>query len=207
MEKTKITKHIRDTFSSKHWFICFGTLLYFIRDHIFNITQDIDIAIIGEIGSLMKGIERSYGINKYISSDINNDILNFSYIYAGISIDVYQFIKKNGYYWHTYDHTISNTGGLRNEYLFKGIPCDRIDVDQKTIETIMCNPTYGRVIDRYGAWQHAPLNEPGQEMLLHLPYKYGTMIDDFYPDWIVRRNNFGTSKCTIQKVVNSCKNL
>lgn len=205
MEKTKIAKHLRDTYSSKHWFICFGTLLYFLREHILNITQDVDIAIIGEIGSLMKGLEHSCGIDKYISSDINNDILNFSYHFGGVSIDVYQFIKKNGYYWHTFNHTMSNTSGAQNEYLFKAIPCDRIDVEEKVIaDTII---KLGHIMNRFGAYQHSPLNESGQEMLLCLPYKYGTMVDDFYPDWIVRRDNSGTSKCTIQKVINSCKFL
>jgi hypothetical protein len=207
VEKTKIINHLRNQFGSKHWFICFGTLLYFVRDHIFNTSQDIDIAVIGEIGTIKKNIERTFGVGKFITSDLTGDVLNFSYRFDGVSIDVYQFIKKNGYYWHTYDHTMTNPKGAQTEYLFKGIPVDRIDVDYKIIDNIMCDLKFGRSISRYGTWEHWPLKEPGIENLLFLPYHYGSLLDDFYPDWITRRDNFGTSVCTVKKTIRSCKEL
>lgn len=207
MEKTKIISHIRSTFGNKHWFICFGTLLYFIRDHIFNIEQDIDIAVIGEIGTIKKTIERTFGIDKFIVSDITGDVLNFSYKYGGVSIDVYQFIKKNGYYWHTYDYRMVNPRGRLDEYLFKGIHEGCIDVNDKKIESTMCDLKYGRSITRHGTWEHSPIKEPGIEYLSCLPYKYGSVLDSFYPDWIVKRENFGTSECTVRKVVKSCRDL
>ena len=198
-----------DAFNIK-WFLCFGTLLSFVRDKKFNLNTDIDIGVVGPIDNLKRQISNQYQIQHYIKSDNTGKILNFTYIDTNNSstIDVFSWVEFKGMYWHTYDTMMEfPSNGILSKYVFKSMPKNVFDVDKKKIKSYQEKLAFGRAMTDHGTWKHVLHELPAEGIELSLPYNYGYFLDIAYPDWATTREQFGVSLGYSEMKVDSCKGL
>lgn len=210
-KKLKVALNISTLFDSSgvKWFLCFGTLLSFVRDKKFNIDQDVDIGVIGSGNYIASLVRTRHEINHVVRDDHTQEIVNFNYIDGNnVVIDVFVWRKWGGMCWHTYDTLMQNTkSGFLSEYVWKGIRSSVFETDPKVIEKRQQDLKYGRVMKSDGTWRHALPECPGEGVELCLPDNYGSFLDYAYPDWCTERKQFGVSECEAIKKVKTCKGL
>lgn len=168
------------------WFISFGTLLYFIRDKKLGrpFKQDIDISLFGDapIKSIVSYFSQ-YSMKPvtHMINDVTKEPLHVVFK-AHHSIDIFVWVKANGYYWHTYDPDMTKDK-IPKKYVWKGTPCELMD---------------GEV------WKYHWDERVGA---LNFPHLYGSLLDYWYPGWLVPDARFGQSKCEKIVTLKTCKNL
>lgn len=210
--KRRIALNIQTMFDSigVHWFICFGTLLSYVRDKKLNLDGDIDIGIIEDIEKVKKNIETHYTVSHIIKSDKTGKLLNFSFVepHTSITVDVFAWVNFKGMYWHTFDTLMEfPKDGIPSKYIFKSMPSDIFFTDKRTIAKKQNDLKYGRLLTDYGTWRHAVPEFPEDGIELCLPYNYGHFLDIAYPDWCTTRDQIGVSEGFSKLEVNTCKGL
>jgi len=196
------------------WFFCFGTLLEFVRSNkqTFCIDKDIDIGVIYgkcDAEQLIKAFRGSgYDVTQIINNDVTGKPLNihFSPPDETPTVDIYFWIKKDGFYWHTYD-VDNERKKIPSKYTFKGIKAEWIEVPKETIKRIHEKNPEGRLlINNFGVWTYDMFVDHGDTKFF-LPYSYGTLLDEWYPGWLIPNKHFGQSRSRFVKKVKSCKEL
>lgn len=168
------------------WFISFGTLLYFIRDKALGkpFRQDIDVSLFGD-APITKIVDyfTQYRMRPvtYMINDVTKQPLHVV-LKGSYSIDLFVWVKANGYYWHTYDEDMSKSK-VPKQYIWKGTPC-----------ALMDGPIWKYHWDeRVGA--------------LNFPHLYGSLLDYWYSGWYIPDSRFGQSKSEKIVKLKTCKNL
>ena len=191
-------------------FLCFGTLLSFIRDKEFSIDGDIDIGVIGDMSAVVTAFSTIFRPIHKIIDDSTGQILNMSFQYhqCPVSIDVFLWRKKDGYYYHCYDEVMENRGdGILSQYHFKGTPEGCFDVAPEVIKAFQEDIRYGRSMTDFGTWQKLLPQCPTEGIDLPTPWSYGWCFDTWYPEWATKRPQFGVSMSTHEFTVRSCAGI
>lgn len=177
------------------WFFCFGTMLTLVRDKgKFKHPDDVDVGVFldeFEPRHLYNWCQANgFVIIRKIVDDITKKPLYISIepsedvqrITGKFGLDVFMWMKYNGYYWHTYDVKMERPKhGVPNKYYFKGIP-------EHSLSEIV------------------PINSiAGTSFHGHVPLKYGTLMDLWYPNWIEKRNECSHTKWVMS--MKSCKSI
>lgn len=169
------------------WFISYGALLWFIRDKNMKkkFRQDFDISIFEDSDlTMIERFFREFGIEK--KSEFKNDQTGepLKMVFESYKdIDIFMQIKANGYYWHTYDYYGEFRETPKKGYVFKGVPCRLMDGD---------------------TWKYS-LDDRVPEV--HLPQKYGSILDVWYPGWFIPDSRFGQSRAVKTVTLRNCKKL
>jgi hypothetical protein len=178
-------------------FLCFGTLLHFVRDHQLCLTEDIDIGVIAEDQwSVAKTLAGTLGVAGHLLQDPDGNIWQASYASGfGPILDVFFWRKaSDGLYYHAYDTDPGHSDSL-NSMEFKGIPGTCFDVAPETIAAYQSDMRYGRAMTDFGTWMHTVPEIPEDCIQLPLPFAYGQCLDWWYPEWATPRLQFGVSLC------------
>jgi len=176
----------RDT--NHKWFVSFGSLLYLIRDHKHGVpfNQDIDISYMGSDYDEVRHELMREGIQPVhkIVSDVDGNTLNEGFKFEdGMSLDIFTWLRKDDYLWHTYDFSMQHPeNGIPSKYHFKNIPAWMLDNQP-------CR--YEFCYDEYTV----------------IPKLYGTLLDYWYPGWIVPDPEFGTSHAQNILNIGGCQEL
>lgn len=190
-------------------FICFGTLLFWVRDRRFNIDSDIDIGFIGGDPNVVLGaFSQVFSPVSVVRDDVHGMPLNANLVsdYFGCSIDLYFWRKKNGMYYHCFDRDhVHPANGVLPEYEFKGVPAECFDAKQADIEQFRKDLRYSAGLSPHGTWLRPVPQCPEEGVDLPLPYRYGECLDHWYPDWFVPRDQYGVSECAHRFTVTTCK--
>lgn len=188
----------------KRWFFCFGTMLSIVRSDM-RVAQgkepkfpqkqdDVDVGVFyDEFEPVhVKNFCAANGwvVDNRIVSDTTGKPLFTSLrprsdvvdILGDVHIDIFCWVKHDGHYWHTYDTEMKRPkNGKLSRYTFKGIP-----------EWMLSSG----VVER--------LNVGGSRHYGFIPAKYGSCLDEWYPDWLVPQECVSKGKV---KVVKSCKEM
>ena len=192
------------------WFLCFGTLLYWTRDHQFNIEDDIDIGVLGEPQKAITALSTFLTPTHMVRDNVTGEPLNvaFKHEHHGFCLDLFIWKKFNGMYWHCFDEQMTfPADGILKEYSFKGIPCECFDVNQPIIDMYQKDIRYGRDMSNQGTWKKAVPGIEEEGYQLCLPFGYGRCLDIWYPDWSEKRSQFGVSECQERITVKSCGDI
>ena len=180
-------------------FICFGTLLSWIRDREFRIDSDIDIGVVGDPGRVLEAFSSVFTPTFMVRDDATGLPLNVNMhsSYFECTVDLYFWRKKDGLYYHCFDRDMVHPEtGILPEYEFKGIPADCFEAKESDIESFRQDIRYHTGLSREGTWLK-PLPQCTEEGVdLPLPYRYGSCLDYWYPDWFTKREQFGVSECS-----------
>ena len=99
-------------------------------------------------------------------------------------IDVFFWRKIGQHYVHAYDYYMERPkGGIPSKYVFKGTP----------VSAMKGNPV------KYTWEEIAPE--------VNFPMLYGTLLDIWYPGWIIPDRNFGQSRAAKEWKLKNCSNL
>ena len=192
-------------------FLCFGTLLTYIRDKKFSVDGDIDIGIITDNPQqAIDVLSRTYIPTHKVVDDVTGEIFTQTFKTQTddpINIDVFFWKKKDGCYWHTFDATMSNNGDHLSQYTFKGVPTDCFFAPQEEIKQYQLELSFGRMMTNFGTWSKLLPQMQTEGVELPLPYQYGRCLDIWYPDWVQKRPQFGTSRSPHQFTVKTCKDI
>lgn len=191
-------------------FLAFGTLLFLIRDKKFNIDSDIDIGIIGDPSQTINAFQGLFEPLSVVRDNITNEPYNMHFIssYLGCTVDVFWWKKRDGYYYHTYDHQLCNPiDGKLPEYEFKGVEADCFDVKMDVIKAYQEDLRYGRALNGYGCWLHPVPGIEEEGIVLPVPWSYGKALDQWYPNWAIPNPQFGVSESPSRFTVKTCKGL
>lgn len=168
------------------WFISFGTLLYLVRDFGKEYTTDIDVSVVDDYDPdrISYGLEQNgFVVQQKIIHSVTGEPLFIAYeTSSGNHVDIFFWKKFNDYYWHTYDYNMERPDGIPRQYVFKGTPAhmfDGVPVKFKWFDLISDTK---------------------------IPFKYGTLLDYWYPGWVTPDPDFGQSRGLIKKADN-CQDL
>jgi len=201
-------------------FICFGTLLEYIRHHTIDLsTGDIDIGIIGGEDQVVKAFDSRKGRFKrtgLVVDDVTKTPLKASYSIKfitdwsketpEITVDLFFWKKVGGYYYHCFDENQQNPkDGVLSKYIFKGIEASCFDLDSSVALDYIKDINFGRGMNKNGTWNHM-LQSELRPLFIPVPYQYGKCLDVWYPDWAISRNT-GTSQAQKIQKVKSCADL
>jgi hypothetical protein len=160
-----------DSIGDNKWFLCFGTLLFFVRTgHALNLDSDLDVGIIDQGEPINTGL-----VTVVPGWEYHGNI-------HGVSLDVFVWRRRGSYYYHSH---------VANE--FKGTPVECFDVSPKEIQYYRGDPTWGNMT-HHGTWLHTVKGCEADCIQLPIPFAYGRCLDTWYPDWGVKRDQFGVSK-------------
>ena len=199
------------------WFVSFGALLFFFRDRykdkIFD-SQDMDISVIyGEVDpvNLIANFSQSgYILKNQVINDVTKKPFQMVFGRApecpylpAVEIDIYFWVKANGYYWHTYDFGKEGKEVLQ-KYTFKGIPAPlfekgTIEYTWDALSQRMRFPVgYGEMLDYW----YPPKRDP---------VKKDPLTDEYMPipdtGWYIEDRHYGQSKTERQVTLETCKNM
>ena len=190
-------------------FICFGTLLFWVRDRKFNAESDIDLGFVGgDPNQILEAFSQTFSPVYVVRDDQYGTPLNANLVseYHGCSIDLYFWRKKNGMYYHCYDRDhVHPANGVLPEYEFKGIPATCFDAKDEDIAAFQKDLRYSAGLSNFGTWLRPLPQCPEEGVDLPLPYRYGECLDYWYPDWFTPRSQFGVSECAHKFTVKSCR--
>lgn len=198
------------------WFFCFGTLLEFVVDRTFGLNFDIDVGILydscnsSKIVSAMEGF--GYSFDSCVLHDVDRRPLNIHFkpvaeaIKGTPELDIYFWIRKGNMLYHTYDVNRERSEIL-SKYVFKGIKADWVCPDADIVKA-MLRSTWGRerIFTETGIWQYDIFGDHSG-FKFPCPFKYGTMLDEWYKGWLERKYHKGQSMSTWTKTVKSCRDL
>jgi hypothetical protein len=191
-------------------FICFGTLLYFCRDKVFRVDDDIDIGVIGDPDYVAAVFSNIFVPIAKVIDDATGEPyqMTFKSSMCKGSIDVYFWHKKDGFYYHTYNVSMEKSvSGKLSKYTFKGTPASCFDAPPGVIDRYQDDIRYGRAMTNNGTWDHLLPQCPEEGISMPLPFGYGHCLDTWYPDWGVKRPQFGQSEAANTFTVKTCRGL
>jgi hypothetical protein len=178
------------------WFFCFGTMLAMIRDKgKFEEGSDIDVGVFFDqyedryTNQIMKAF--CFSRTTHIIHDVTGKCLYQSFFcgkeqfpdLGELHLDIFAWIKVGKFYYHTYDLDFEKPkDGIPKRYVFKGVPAEYIDAGLQKVE--QCG---GSMLE---GW---------------IPKKYGTLLDEWYPDWAVPRKTVSQTRHQIE--CKSCAEL
>ena len=189
-----------------HWFISFGTLLWFVRDRLLGrpFEEDIDISMIyGAVRRedvISKFSEYGYSLETELLDNYHRKPLQMTFKPEApglwpATLDIFFWVLGHEYAWHTYD-MFNRRQTIQDEYTFKGTP-----------KELILAPTLPMV------WE-----EISPTVLF--PSKYGSLLDVWYPPqkdsagafipntcWMVQNKQYGQSKFSTMKTLKSCKEM
>lgn len=193
---------------NKHtWFVSFGALRWFVTDRLLGkpFNQDLDISVFwGEIqADQLQAAFEQYGFTLKRSVVDNWRHWPLQMVFgsdgstpqaSNIEIDVYFWVKANGYYWHAYDLHNTNQRVLPS-YMFKGIRAAAFD---------------------RGTWECTWEETAGT---MRFPVSIGECLDTWYPPrrdpvggyvtdsgWFISDRNYGQSRAEkIVTLADCCK--
>ena len=196
--------------SGQKWFICFGTLLFLLRDKIFNMQQDIDIGIVGDPIKVCQVLNNAYTVNDVVFDTETKHPLKTTYMCERprIMIDVFFWKKVGNMYYHIepMENPIPKSGFL-NSYKFKGIPAECFDMPENTIEALKRDVRYEGAVKNNGTWNRMIPGLETEGISVAAPYEQGRCLDIWYPNWALAIENYGTSMSEWIKEVRNCKDL
>ena len=168
------------------WFISFGSMLNLVRDDC-KIKGDIDVSIVGDFPALdqFQNYLLQYGFKtsekiifpngRLAKLSIKNED---KMLYGDVVIDYFFWFKAGSYYYHTYNYYHEKA---KNHIL----------------QTYMCKGTPAWMFK--GKCFHA--NVPGTRYDLPFPRHFGSMLDYWYPKWIVPMDQFGIDGTSLSEAM------
>ena len=199
------------------WFYAFGTLLEFVRSggNKFDLEHDIDIGVLYsecDAEQLIRPLEgMEYKLDSVVINDITNKPLNLHFRPTGDMagtpyLDIFFWIEKDGILYHTYD--FSKEGKKRpSNYVFKGVEKELIIPKKYVIKEERLSHLEGDLLlSEKGVWSYSIFGDHSGYKF-NCPYSYGTLLDNWYPGWMVEEKHYGQSKSKYIKKVESCKKL
>lgn len=173
-----------------HGFLCFGSMFHAtFKGNQWPKYDDLDIGVLddGFEHIHVENFAKSTGfdIKHRIVDDITGKPMYFGLepkedakaAYGDAMVDVFVWRKYKGIYWHTYDVKMEfPRNGIPTRYIFKGVEANR------TFDEGFVN------IDNIG----------GSMMHVQVPIKYGTLLDEWYPNWIEPRQEVSHSGYVIE---------
>lgn len=196
------------------WFYCFGTLLEWIADSTFGLDYDIDIGCLYDecdskrlAGSLSGN---GYELESVFLHDVDKKPLNMHFkptrdnIRNTPTVDIYFWIRKGNILYHTYD--INKEGReIPREYTLKGVPYEYINPSQDDIDSKRNAIIDGNLrLNEHGVWMHDVFGSYSGYRF-YSPFRYGSLLDEWYPDWRFRQYYKGQSKTRFEKKIKSFK--
>ena len=212
------------SFAGVHWCLCFGSLLSVVRNKALDLGQDIDIGIIGGGREAFDYLRGTMSMGSCVLSDATGAPIEASFALPGDHVlDVYWWLRRDGNAYHCFDEQMERPrNGVLRSYHFKGVPAgvfwpSKVDVAQ--VPPACFNKRLIHGIDPaivpfgsqdQGDWTYQ-LPVPGYEADGHafrLPFGYGAALDYWYPGcWVVPDGQYGTSKCSHEFTVATCKGV
>lgn len=196
--------------TGQKWFMCFGTLLFLCRDKIFNMAQDIDIGVIGDANVVINVLNNAYMPVDKVLNDVTKNPLKVTYMceQPKIMIDIFFWKKIGSMYYHVepMENPIPKSGIL-SSYKFKGVPADCFEMDDDYYDGIKRDSRYEGAPRKTRTWDGLIKGFESEGFTVALPRGYGNCLDIWYPHWLIRRENFGTSMARQEITVSSCKDL
>lgn len=162
---------MRLMFPDKRWFVSFGSLLNFVRDS-GRISGDIDLSVFSlpSPDRVANTFSQFRFMPKKTILDKSGSALFMSFERDGMEVDLFRWVKAGDYYYHTYDVEMVNpASGILDYYVFKGCPAHLLEAD--TVEYL---------------W-------PDERVKMRFPLMYGSLLDFWYPGWIIPNSQFGQS--------------
>lgn len=198
---------------SLRWFFCFGTLEEYICDLDFSCGYDIDVGVLWEetnFEALYRVFEgNQFKVDHEILSDTDKTPLNVSFRSTAVqmpSIDVYVWYPKGRYLYHCFDETRKREP-LPGQYTFRGIKRDWVCPPQYVIDAIRkSGPEMDQIMDRTGTWVYDIWDDHGT-MKFRCPFRYGSLLDEWYPCWRHREYNRNQSQSRWVQTVKSLREL
>jgi hypothetical protein len=209
--------------SGSRWCLCFGTLLSLIRDKKFNVSQDIDIGIIGNDTGILQHLGAVFPSSGLVADNVTGEPLNIHYgIGDGICLDLFFWRKNGACAYHCYDEQGQRPkNGRLSQYHFKGIPAWIFWPTKKDLASVPKGAWIERTINGYDP--DDPIGEiakgdytynvpcPGMEqegVSLHVPFGFGAALDYWYPGcWAKKDETYGVSKSFNEFTVSTCRGL
>lgn len=198
-----------------HWFYCFGTLQEYISDSTFSFDSDIDIGVLYDqcdaVALENMITSNGYKLEKKLVNDVTKKPFNMQFkpVDDGMlewpSLDIYFWYKHNKMLYHTYDVNKENLE-IPSKYIFKGVKEEWISPNKEMIaaKRAALHPGYARSITEHGTWVSDIFgSSSGFEFVC--PYAYGSLLDEWYPNWKFRKHNVGQSKSRFMVEMRSCK--
>lgn len=196
------------------WFYCFGTLLEFIRSRgqVFDLTHDIDVGVLyseANAESIVKVFEgMGYDKRDVLINDVTKKPLNIHFAANDHTpdIDLFFWVEIGGLLYHTYDY-YKERNKIPSKYRFKGVPKRLIMPKKETIAEERKSHREGdRLLTEKGVWVYSIFGDhSGYEF--RCPFSYGTLLDIWYPGWMIEQKHYGQSKSENIIEVTSCKKL
>lgn len=222
MNNIEIAKNIADrvnnvmSFQGIAWFYCFGTLLEFVRSsgERFDITHDIDIGVFYnecDSDTLIKNFENmGYRYDSKVINNLNHKPLNIHFSPVDLSgspfLDVFFWIEKNGILYHTYDYS-KEMKEQPSQYVFKGVKKEYMIPSKNKIKEERLSHLEGdRLLTEKGVWTYSIFGDHSG-YIFNCPFAYGTLLDNWYPGWMITQKHYGQSKSEFVKKVKSCGKL
>lgn len=199
------------------WFYCFGTLLEFVRSggEKFDTDHDIDIGVLYSecnAQNLITTLEgQEYKLDAVVINDVNNKPLNLHFRPTGNIagtpyLDVFFWIEKDNIIYHTYDYH-KEMKKRPTKYIFKGVDKELIIPSKEKIKEERTSHLEGdRLLTEKGVWTYSLFGDHSGFRFC-CPYAYGTLLDCWYPGWMVTQTHYGQSKAKYIKEVKSCGKL
>jgi len=204
------------------WCLCFGTLLSLMRNHKFDVNQDIDIGIIGGGRGAFDALRGVLPVAHQVIDNATQEPLNVVFNVGGIMLDLYFWKQKGGMAYHCFDENHQRpANGVLSAYHFKGVPATIFWPTVAELRRVPKTKWVDRIIN--GEEPDEPAGEihkgdytynqpiPGMEtegLSLRIPFGFGEALDRWYPgNWGQRDETYGVSKCTHDFTVNTCKGL
>ena len=180
--------------NSWKWWFCFGTMLTLVREKgEFKKHDDVDIGVFYDEYEprLIENFAQSTGweIKNKIVHDVSGKPLFMSLTpnedakraYGNVHVDIFAWVKFEDHYWHTYDVKMEKPKrGVPHRYIFKGVESWIFDSGFVNRDNVAGGMIHG-----------------------YIPLKYGTLLDRWYPDWLVKREEVSHADRTIR--MKSCK--
>lgn len=199
-----------------HWFFCFGTLKEFVCNRTFSLDYDIDVGVLFDQyneKALTRVIEGSgYKLKQKIADDVTGKGLNLSFKpvdtdrYGKSHLDVYAWYPAKRMLYHTYDYF----RGKSSNFMFKGVKKEWIIPDPQEVKhrrkPTATNIEAPNFLTPWGVYK-APAFEGMGDYWFYMPYAYGTLLDEWYNDWLYRHADKGQSRSRWMKEVKSTREL
>lgn len=160
------------------WFVCFGTLLHWLRDKRVD-KGDLDLGVFQE------DIVPKYFVDQFTQwgfelqervDDFDGKPLKFIFKptkdsgMGKTNVDIFGWVKNGHYRYHAYNINFEKLKKRKlNEYTFKGIRAKFIE--ERIVQDM---------------W-------PNTNRVLKAPFYYGSLLDEWYPGWRTENPKFGQS--------------
>ena len=174
------------------WFLSFGSLLSFVRER-GELGDDLDVSMM--YGSVepkqILSMWRQFGYEPFeMILDENGKLLKITFkatdekMFGSIHIDIFFWIERGGYYFHTYNYYNELQPDNRlPRYRFKGIPKAKFEAGLFRV----------------------PWYELGYE--INIPENTGEVLDYWYPAFMIKQDPCGNDNTSFSEAIVEVKKL